>query len=350
MAPTDTWQTLRNFINRFCFKTHLPFYTHTFLTQTIRKLKHRRYDWIVVENRPLFIPPLRKHLGSAAQIALHLHNDTLNQQCYYAASVIRQCDCILSVSDFINHQVRGAAKNVHDHTKAHVLYNRIAPEFFRLKRNYAHDLLRKQCGVMSEKQIVLYFGRLRIDKGVLNLIQAFTQALQKNNHLFLVLIGSFTNDDDQLHIMSALDRLPSGTFSHLNYIPHDQLPNYLSEADMIALPSICNEAFGLTIAEAMALGKTVITTDSGAIPELIGSNAGIIVKRNQRLNDQLAKIILTCAANPKLRMRIGRHARETALRRFQPEGYMEEMMMKLNRPDADPRSIRHENRKRHVDQ
>ena len=36
------------------------------------------------------------------------------------------------------------------------------------------------------------------------------------------------------------------------------------------MPSICNEAFGLTLVEFMSLGKPVIISDRGALPEIAG--------------------------------------------------------------------------------
>ncbi|GAY77461.1 similar to glycosyltransferase [Sporolactobacillus inulinus] len=116
----------------------------------------------------------------------------------------------------------------------------------------------------------------------------------------------------------------------LHAIPHEELPAYLLQADIIALPSLYHEAFGLAIAESMAAGKAVITTNAGAIPELIGNDSGIILPTDPFMERRLTSALLRCAASPELRMRLGLNARRTALRRFRAEGYLDELIEKLN--------------------
>jgi glycogen(starch) synthase len=45
---------------------------------------------------------------------------------------------------------------------------------------------------------------------------------------------------------------------------------FLAEIDVLVVPSIWNEPFGLTVIEALAAGVTVLGAASGAIPELVG--------------------------------------------------------------------------------
>lgn len=319
-----------SFTNRLCLKCHVPFYKNIFLMRTIRELKKRDYDWIVVENRPLFIKPLRRQLGSKVSIALHLHNDTLNPDRFYAQSVIHQCDRIVSVSHFINERVKAAADE-HDVQKMRVLYNRIDTSLFQPSLDAGLSRrIRKQCAIPEDRQVVLYYGRLNVGKGVLKLIQSFDRAVQQNKALYLVLCGSFPNKKEYQRIHPALERLPSNAYCVLNYITHEELPAYLSVADMIVLPSLWNEAFGLTIAESMALGKAIITTNAGAIPELIGNGSGLIIKADNQISDRLSAAIVRLAAHPDLRKVLGEKARRSAMLRFHQEGYLDELLEKLN--------------------
>jgi len=43
-------------------------------------------------------------------------------------------------------------------------------------------------------------------------------------------------------------------------------------ADIVLVPSLCREGFGLVAAEAMLLGKPVIVSNRGALPEVVGSS------------------------------------------------------------------------------
>jgi glycosyltransferase involved in cell wall biosynthesis len=330
ISTKDPFKYLRNFMGRLFSKCHISFYSHAFLTRTIRELKNKKYDWIIIENRPRFIKQLRRQLGPYTKIALHLHNDSLNRNCFYARSVIHMCDRVLSVSSYINKRVQTAASE-HDKQKARVLYNRIDTALFRPSYDTrSSNRLREQCGILENRQVVLYYGRLNVGKGVLELIKAFARSRLVKPSLYLVLLGSYPYKKDQKKIQPALDLLPNDSYSLMDYINHNELPAYLSIADMIALPSLCNEAFGLTIAESMLLGKTVITTNAGAIPELIGTGTGVVVRTGTNIGARLTDALLSCATHPELRSRLGANARKAALRRFRADGYLKELLEKLN--------------------
>jgi glycosyltransferase involved in cell wall biosynthesis len=54
------------------------------------------------------------------------------------------------------------------------------------------------------------------------------------------------------------------------------LPGYYDSADMFVLPTLY-EGYGMVVAEALARGLPVVSTRTGAIGELVGNDAGIIV-------------------------------------------------------------------------
>ena len=58
-------------------------------------------------------------------------------------------------------------------------------------------------------------------------------------------------------------------------ISTEQLVTYYAEAQLVVVPSVY-EGFGLPAGEAMACGVAVVSTDGGALPEVVG-DAGIQV-------------------------------------------------------------------------
>ena len=56
----------------------------------------------------------------------------------------------------------------------------------------------------------------------------------------------------------------------------------MKDASIIVIPSIWEEPFGLVAAEAMSNGAAIITTLSGGIPEIVGSNGILIKNINQK--------------------------------------------------------------------
>ena len=72
----------------------------------------------------------------------------------------------------------------------------------------------------------------------------------------------------------------------------------MQTVDLVVVPSI-NEAFGITILEAFALGKLVIASNAGAIPELVVDNdTGFLFPVNN--SKILSNKILFAMENPDL--------------------------------------------------
>jgi glycosyltransferase involved in cell wall biosynthesis len=149
---------------------------------------------------------------------------------------------------------------------------------------------------------LLFFGHLSFIKGVDVLVKAFYKVSQRNRDVHLYIVGDgrmrgFCEDfvrgknlSDRVHFWGAQ--------------PQNFLFRVIRGADICVLPSR-NDASPLTVLEAMAAGKPIITTHRGGIPEFIkdGRN-GIIVEPEP---DQLARAIELLLDNPALRSKIGRN-------------------------------------------
>jgi glycosyltransferase involved in cell wall biosynthesis len=60
---------------------------------------------------------------------------------------------------------------------------------------------------------------------------------------------------------------------------HDEMPDFMNAADIVVLPSLSTpkwkEQYGRVLPEAMACGKVVVGSNSGAIPELVADHGRI---------------------------------------------------------------------------
>ena len=92
-------------------------------------------------------------------------------------------------------------------------------------------------------------------------------------------------------------------------MPHDSLPDYYAAADVGVFPSIGDEAFGITIAEAMSCAKPVIGGYVGGIPEVVGNeeSCGLLVPPGD--SAALAQAMRRLADDAALRTRFGIAAR-----------------------------------------
>ena len=100
------------------------------------------------------------------------------------------------------------------------------------------------------------------------------------------------------------------------------IPQLLSTFDVFVLPSIA-EGTPIVILEAMAMEKTVVATDVGAVSEqILGGETGIIVPpRNPKA---MAEAVIYLLEHPEERIRMGKKARERVKEMFSVERCVEE--------------------------
>ena len=69
------------------------------------------------------------------------------------------------------------------------------------------------------------------------------------------------------------------------------MPELYNCSDIVVLPSMWEEPAGMTIIEAMACKKPVITTISGGIPEYTEKENCILLERNENISFDIAENI-----------------------------------------------------------
>ncbi|WP_323744320.1 glycosyltransferase [Pseudoclavibacter sp. VKM Ac-2888] len=128
--------------------------------------------------------------------------------------------------------------------------------------------------VSSGPPIVLGFlGRPSIDKGV-DVLAAAVQELEarKPGHYRLLLAGEprFVSKQAQLAVEKALQPV-----AHLTDRPGWVAPAaFFDRIDLLVVPSVWPEPFGLVVTEAMAAGVPVLVSDAGALPEIVPPQSG----------------------------------------------------------------------------
>jgi len=160
--------------------------------------------------------------------------------------------------------------------------------------------LKQELGLNFD-HLVGFIGRLSPDKGLRVLIDAFRR-LPESTHLLLVGSGPMKEELEGLSIRSNL----AGRIHIQDAVETSHLVKILNSLDVLCLPSLTlekwKEQYGRVIAEAMACGIPVVGSDSGAIPEVIGS-AGLIVPENDSslLADALSLALFDEITSERLR-------------------------------------------------
>lgn len=151
---------------------------------------------------------------------------------------------------------------------------------------------------------ILYFANLDKRKGVLDLVDAYSQLLLQGVRAELIIGGSYTAQLSKRQLDEHLShcRKLGGHVKVLGPVYGKEKEEMFREADIFAYPS-CNDAFPLVVLEAMSYGLPVVTTREGAIPDMVEDEFnGLLVPHRDplSLSVTLGKLISDCGLRQKL--------------------------------------------------
>jgi hypothetical protein len=152
--------------------------------------------------------------------------------------------------------------------------------------------------------VVAFAGTLKPWHGGLLLSEAFVRARERCPKLRLVYIGDGPE-------RKAIEQyaVKHGIESHVRFMgaqPHDDVPELLRGADILAAPYLEQERFyfsPLKLLEYLAIGRPIVTSRIGEIPELIDSSCGRLFTPGNR--GELAAALVELADSPELRVPLG---------------------------------------------
>ena len=157
----------------------------------------------------------------------------------------------------------------------------------------------------GEEKGILYFGRFSREKGIEVLLR--TSTLLRHRAFQLVGDGEMRGEIEEFCASSG-----SRNVTIYPFMDDRHLLEMISRAELIVCPSQWAEVFGLTILESMALGKIVIASAVGAIPEIIEHGVNGLLVQKFREAEEWARSIEAILGNPMLGRQIRTNAIETA--------------------------------------
>ena len=144
-------------------------------------------------------------------------------------------------------------------------------------------------------------------------LQRFRVAQAPNGAPRFLCVGSLTPRKNVVRLACAFERLGDGTLTFVGDGPlrrelegrpgitlagavrHDDVPRYMADASVVCQPSLI-EPFGQGVLEALACGRTVVTTRIGGPPEFVPAEAGLLVDPADE--DALADALRAAASFP----------------------------------------------------
>lgn len=297
-----------------------------YLKRVCVRLKYYQPEIIQVENRPLWIPRLKRAFPQR-KIGLNLHSTTFISKPYITMRQRRSClqaaDYIQVNSEFlkeyINHHIpQVAGKIIVNHLGVDV--DRF-PVRMSVESMSMRNELRTAKG-WGDRPIVLYVGRLVPQKGVHHLLHTISALKSIRPDVLVVIVGSaLYGSHHQTRYVKQLIKQAKRWGKHVHfqpYVSHDRIPMWFATADIAVVPSVGNEAFGLVNLEAMAAELPVVATNVGGIKEVVenGVTGFLVSAHTASIRNELADRLSYLLENPDARYEMGMKGRERVLNHF----------------------------------
>lgn len=297
------------------------------LSSIFRFIKARGINVLYLTDRPVYsLRYLISRLAGVTKIVIHDrtsgHRDVPGPiKKLLKAAVHRvpylSVDLAIGVSDFVRNRLINvsclpASRVVRVHNALDILK-------FRPERD---DLIYSRFGLSPDTRIVFAHSRANTYKGIQTLIEA-AEILVHARHISDVAFVYCGDGPDLEYFKRIVDEKSlSGRF----YCPGrcDQIQRLLRGASVVVVPSIWQEALGLSVIEGMASGKPVVASRVGGIVEIIDDGKdGFLFDPGD--SAALAHLIENLLADESLRQRIGNAARQTTVNHWDIQKRKEEL-------------------------
>jgi glycosyltransferase involved in cell wall biosynthesis len=173
--------------------------------------------------------------------------------------------------------------------------------------------LRQQIGADANTCVFLFVGRVTIDKGVFDLIQAFRELASAVRDVELWVVGP-----DEEGLLKTLQESAEGCGAPFRYLGATPTPeHFMAAADALVLPSY-REGFGSVLIEGAACGiPSIAYRIDGVIDAVVDGSCGLLVEVGQIR--AFSSAMKRLAFDRGLRLRLGHQAQERAIREFDSE-------------------------------
>jgi glycosyltransferase involved in cell wall biosynthesis len=325
-------------------------YYKEYFSRVARDLATSRPDVVHLPQQMQFAP-LFKSAVPGVKVVVHIHQDELAK---LDRALLRRdlpnVDAVATVSEFVT---AGACARLPEMAaRIHTVGNGVDVLRFR-PAAYARRPDEQE--PHGRPLRLLYVGRIAPDKGIHLLMDAFDRLVREGVGLELTLIGkpgllpydllsrllggdraaleavrefyghslrSWLDKEILGHgrsygeaLRARLSPAAAARVRFLGTVPQPTLIRAYRAADVLVLPSVWQESYGLPVAEAMACGVPVLASASGGLPELVED--GVTGKLVPRLDSgALACALREMSADPARLLEMGAAARNRAERQL----------------------------------
>ncbi len=172
--------------------------------------------------------------------------------------------------------------------------------------------IRGELGIGENQVVFIFLGRLNLDKGVMDLVAAFSKIIAGRDVILLIA------GPDEAGIKEKMLEALGEEQKRLIFVGYTSRPeDYMNAADVFCLPSY-REGFGSVVIEAAAVGIPAVGSNIYGVSDAIADGlTGFLHEAGNP--DDLAAKMAELADNPELRTQFGQNARRRAEELFPSE-------------------------------
>ena len=198
--------------------------------------------------------------------------------------------------------------------KIKLIYNGIDVDKFNPIKVDGSEV-RKEFNIPKDKFLIGFMGRFTWGKGHEEFIEAAEILSKEYNNLLFFIVGEASRDEEKyeqkikelVHQKRLADKIIFTGY-------RKDTPNVLAAMDIFVFPSH-SEAFGNALAEAMAMQKPTVASNSDGVLDIAVDGITTYLFENKNSVDLSEKIKLLLD-NPETRKKFGKAGRERALEKF----------------------------------
>jgi len=229
---------------------------------------------------------------------------------WYLGCIANKCmkdsyinSAVASFEMFLHHKILRIFKKVDMFIAPSMFMKRTCERFGWKSHKFTHIVhpidTQKYAVQTADLGYVAYIGRLSEEKGLHQLLQA----AQKTPEISYKIVGTGP-ETSSLHEFVRANGLQNVEFTGFKTGAH--LERLIKNARIIALPSVWYENYPISILEAKAMGKIVVGSDIGGIPELVDRR---FLAESGNIEELTSVISKWHSADAKVRRSIGLHNR-----------------------------------------
>lgn len=260
-------------------------------------------------------------LAGRGKVVTTRHVPLLAKQDFIHTWYFNQLSGIICVSEFVKNKFLG------NHPKIHTQNVKIIYPGIKINDNaqITKRIIRDKLGIDDETFLIGFVGRVTMEKGLDDLVEAVALLKQKTTSFRLVIVGGVNPKTPEYADELRAKATSLGINDYLDFYGFcEDIPSVMHDIDCLVLPSIIPETFGLVICEALLAQKPVVTTNTGAQVEIVQDGiSGLVV--SPFAPDAIVDKLFTLSNNRDIGECFGRLGRQIVLERFGAKTMIEEL-------------------------